>query len=132
MGRYPSVTPLDQLWQQLGVRFYSMWYYIRSGVSILARKKELNWISMLCQATNSIFWMLTEAIFMLFRCQKVNFLNVKKPKHFPTRALPWTPQTPSCFWHYAYVSCSYNLGTFSATKVNFFSVLTRLLFYFLS
>ena len=41
MGRYLSVTPIDQPQQQLGVRFYSMWYYIQSGVGILARKKEV-------------------------------------------------------------------------------------------
>ena len=41
MSRYLSETPIDQLWRQLGVKFYSMWCYIWPGVSILARKKWL-------------------------------------------------------------------------------------------
>ena len=39
MGRYLSVTPVDQLRRQMGVRFYSTWYYIRPRVGILARKR---------------------------------------------------------------------------------------------
>ena len=45
--------------------------------------------------------------------------------HGPTEgltALP--PQTPNYFSHYARVSCSYNLGIFGPTDVDFFSVLT--------
>ena len=56
------------------------------------------------------------------------------------KALPWTRrwkltapppphpplphQTFSCFLRYSHVSCSHNLGTFGATEVDFFSVLT--------
>ena len=53
------------------------------------------------------------------------FWDVRKPKYYPNRALPWTSQTPGYFWHYAHVSCSYNFGAFSVTNVVFFfSVLT--------
>ena len=41
MSRYLSITPIDQLRRQLGVRFYSIWYYTRAGVGILARKSGL-------------------------------------------------------------------------------------------
>ena len=41
MGRYLSITLIDQLRQQLDVRFYSTWYYIRPEVGILARKSGL-------------------------------------------------------------------------------------------
>ena len=42
MGRYLTVTPVNQPRRQLGgVRFYSKWYYIRPGVGILARKYGL-------------------------------------------------------------------------------------------
>ena len=27
------------------------------------------------------------------------FMDVEKPNHFPTRALPWTSQTPRCIMH---------------------------------
>ena len=41
MGRYLSVTPVDQLQWQLAVRFYSTWYHIQPGVGILAWKSGL-------------------------------------------------------------------------------------------
>ena len=41
MGRYLSITPVDQLRQQLDVRFDSTWYYIRPEIGILARKSGL-------------------------------------------------------------------------------------------
>ena len=41
MSRYLSVTPVDQLRRQLGVRFYFMWYYIQPGIVALARKSGL-------------------------------------------------------------------------------------------
>ena len=41
MGRYLSVTPVDQQRRQLGVRSYSRWYYSRSGVGVLARRNRL-------------------------------------------------------------------------------------------
>ena len=44
-----TVTPVDQLQRQMGVRFISTWYYTRPGVGILARKNSLvmNWYSFL-------------------------------------------------------------------------------------
>ena len=41
MGRSLSVPLVDQLRRQLGVSFYSTWYYIWPGVGILARKSGL-------------------------------------------------------------------------------------------
>ena len=39
--RYHLVTPVDQLQMQLGVWFYSKWYYTWPGVGVLARKNSL-------------------------------------------------------------------------------------------
>ena len=36
-----DISQTDQLQQKVGVRFYSMWYYIQPGVSILTRKSGL-------------------------------------------------------------------------------------------
>ena len=38
MGISLSVRPVDQQRRQLAVRFYSRWYYVRSGVGVSARR----------------------------------------------------------------------------------------------
>ena len=41
MGRYHWATPVGQLQRQLGVWFYSKWYYTWPGDGVLARKSRL-------------------------------------------------------------------------------------------
>ena len=41
MGISLSVRPVDQQRRQLAVRFYSRWYYVRSGVGVSARRIRL-------------------------------------------------------------------------------------------
>ena len=41
MGRYHLVTPVNQLRRELGMWFYSKWYYTRPGVGVLARNNTL-------------------------------------------------------------------------------------------
>ena len=56
-------------------------------------------------------------------------LDVKKPKYFSTtRPLPCTPQTPSRFWHYAHVSCSYHLGALNLVVALNFNIKNTMIF----
>ena len=41
MGISVSVRPVDQQRRQLAVRFYSKWYFARSGIDVLARRFRL-------------------------------------------------------------------------------------------
>ena len=41
--RYPSITPVDQLRRQLGVRCFSTWYYTRPWVGISPLTQDVNW-----------------------------------------------------------------------------------------
>ena len=129
MSRYLSVTPVDQLRRQLGVRFYFMWYYIQPGIVALARKSGLT--LNLDALSGYLVYFLNVILTHIYV-----FLDVKPPPppprkknklNSPTRALSWTrwasystPQTHSCFSLYSRFSCSYNLDAFSATDVNFF------------
>ena len=40
VGRYPSLTPVDQLRMKLGMKSYSSWYYTSSEFVVLAKKNR--------------------------------------------------------------------------------------------
>ena len=56
VGRYRSVTPVEQLRRQLSVRFYSNWCYTWSRFCLLAKKNRLasNWHSKLLNIIKSV------------------------------------------------------------------------------
>ena len=43
MARVYVITSVNQLWMQLGVKFFSMWYYTRAGFGILGGKTSSLW-----------------------------------------------------------------------------------------
>ena len=69
--------PVDQPRRQLGVKFFSVWYYTQPGVGILARKNRLamNWYSFLGHEYN----------FFNAICKPFNHVkDIENPKLFGT------------------------------------------------
>ena len=48
---------MEQLWKQLGVRFFSKWYYTQPGVGILAGEIGCSWTGIASSAMNIVFLM---------------------------------------------------------------------------
>ena len=94
MGSYHYVILVDQLQGQVGVEFYSQWYYTQSGMGLLARKimvaLNLHLESMLLvdgalsNVILSCFILLNFVPHPMFRFMclwSICFLNVKSPMY---------------------------------------------------
>ena len=128
MGTYLSLTPVDKLRQQMGVRFYSTWYYIRPEVVTLAKKSGL---ALNLHAFSGYQWYFLKCFLKQFLC----LLDVKKPKKnfCPSTPEPHkgsamdlliAPPYPSYFLRYMRVSYSYNLVHLALPTSTFFSIFT--------
>ena len=118
MGRYLSITPVDQLRWQLSMRFYSTWY--RSRSQYISQEKWVH-CEFACFVRLSIVFF--KCYFKLFLC----LLTSKSQKIFlglhplsPHQGPAIDPLGVPAALSTTCISCSYNLGTFGATNVDFF------------
>ena len=129
MGRSPSVTLVGQLQRQLGVSFYSTWYYIWPGVGILARKSGLA-LNMHALSGSQYYFLnvILYRFYVFWKSKSQGIPGTPPPEpppgpcNIPTRGLAAHLRSQLLFA--LRVSCSYNLGAFGATDFGFFSVLT--------
>ena len=128
MGRSLSVPLVDQLRRQLGVSFYSTWYYIWPGVGILARKSGLA-LNMHALSGSQYYFLNV----ILYRFYVLYRFWTSKSQGIPGTPPPEPPPGPfnrptrelaahlrSRLLFALRVSWSYNLGAFDATDFNFF------------